>query len=71
LLAWGQNDHVAPLKPSSARRGGRIGLALMLVDVWRRIPPAQRRLLIAQARRHGPRLAKQAYETRRRGPRAR
>ena len=59
-----------PVKSSFGRRG-RLGVALMLVDVWRRIPPAQRRLLIAQARRHGPRLAKQAYETRRRGPRAR
>ena len=60
-----------PVKSSFGRGGGRLGVALMLVDVWRRIPPAQRRLLIAQARRHGPRLAKQAYEARRRGPRAR
>ncbi|HKD93631.1 MAG TPA: hypothetical protein VKB43_02860 [Gaiellaceae bacterium] len=27
-------------------------------DIWRRLPPAQRRQLLILARRHGPRLAK-------------
>jgi len=33
------------------------GTALMLWDIWRRLPPEQRRLLVTQARRHGPRVA--------------
>jgi len=53
------------VKTSSERRVGPVGLALTLLGIWRRIPPAQRRRLMAEARRHGPRLAKQAYGTRR------
>jgi hypothetical protein len=60
-----------PVKTSSGRGVGPVGLALTLLGIWRRIPSAQRRRLLAEARRHGPRLAKQAYATRRRGPRAR
>ena len=46
--------------PKLARRTGSLGLALTAWDMWRRIPPAQRRALIAGARAHGPRLAKTA-----------
>ena len=42
------------------RRMGPIGIALTAFDVWRRIPPKQRRRIIAEARKHGPRLAKAA-----------
>jgi hypothetical protein len=42
-------------------RGGSLGLALAAWDVWRRIPPAQRRQLIENARVHGPRIVKGAY----------
>jgi hypothetical protein len=48
------------------RKMGPVGLALMAWDIWRRIPPRHRRRLIAEARRHGPRLAKAAAERRRR-----
>jgi hypothetical protein len=48
------------------RKMGPIGLALTAYDIWRRIPPKHRRRLIAEARRHGPRLAKAAVERRRR-----
>jgi len=48
------------------RRVGPLGTAFLLWDVWKRIPPKQRRKLLAQARKHGPRLAKQAYKARRR-----
>jgi hypothetical protein len=37
-----------------------IGLALSAWDIWMRIPPRQRRQLVEQARRHGPRLAREA-----------
>jgi hypothetical protein len=39
------------------RRAGVFGLALGAYDVWRRLPPAQRRRIVAMTREHGPRLA--------------
>jgi hypothetical protein len=53
------------------RRVGPWGLALTLWDIWRRLPPRHRKRLVDQARRHGPRIARQAYEARRRTPRKR
>ena len=46
--------------PKLTRRAGSLGLALTAWDMWRRIPPAQRRALIAGARVHGPRIVKTA-----------
>jgi len=45
------------------RRAGAFGAALTLWDVWRRLSPAQRKWVAAQARKHGPRVAKQALKT--------
>ncbi|HET7855215.1 MAG TPA: hypothetical protein VFL41_02045 [Gaiellaceae bacterium] len=42
------------------RRMGAFGIALTAFDVWRRIPPNHRRRILAEARKHGPRLAKAA-----------
>ena len=42
------------------RGPGAIGIALTAWDVWRRLPPAQRRVLLRQARKHGPKVAEQA-----------
>ena len=44
------------------RRAGPIGLALTAYDIWRRIPPAQRRKLLAATRKHGPRIAANAVQ---------
>jgi hypothetical protein len=44
------------------RRLGPFGTALLLWDVWRRLPAAQRRWVVDQARVHGPRLVKQAMD---------
>jgi hypothetical protein len=49
-------------------RRSTIGLAWSAYRLWRRIPPAQRRKLIAQGRKHGPRIAKQAVATARKRP---
>jgi hypothetical protein len=38
-----------------------IGLFLMAFEIWRRLPPAQRRRLTAMARRQGPRVAAAAF----------
>jgi hypothetical protein len=42
------------------RRVGPIGLLLTAWDLWRRLPPRQRRMIVEQARKHGPRLASAA-----------
>ena len=53
--------------PKPARIGpAGIGAALTAWDMWRRIPPAQRKLILAQAKIHGPRLAKLAFTAGRR-----
>jgi hypothetical protein len=39
------------------RRTGTLGLALTAWDIWRRIPKQQRRMIVRQARKHGPKLA--------------
>jgi hypothetical protein len=48
------------------RKAGPLGTAIALWEIWKRIPPKHRRRLLRQARKHGPRLAKQAYKARRR-----
>jgi hypothetical protein len=45
-------------------RVGPLGVALTAWDLWRRIPPSQRKRLLAQARKHGPKLVKTAYNVR-------
>jgi hypothetical protein len=39
------------------RRPTPVGLALTAFEVWRRLPPAQRRQVVNVARKHGPRAA--------------
>ena len=34
-----------------------MGLALTAFEVWRRLPPAQRRMILQEARRQGPKAA--------------
>lgn len=52
------------------RRMGPVGIALTAYDVWRRLPPSQRRRLIEATRAHGPRIAGRAAQRARdrRGP---
>ena len=58
--------------PRLRPRLGPVGVALTLWDVWRRLPPRQRKWVLDQARAHGPRIAQQALQAqknRRRPPR--
>jgi hypothetical protein len=34
-----------------------VGLAFAAYHVWRRLPPAQRKQVVASARKHGPKVA--------------
>ena len=43
-------------------RPGPIGMAITLYDVWRRLPPKQRKQVLNLARKHGPTAAKKVLE---------
>jgi hypothetical protein len=46
-----------------SRGAGPIGLALTAVDIWRRLSPRQRRLIVHQAQKYGPRVAAQTIRS--------
>ncbi len=50
-------------------RPGPVGVAITLYDVWRRLPPKQRKQLMSLARKHGPTAAAKLLQMRRRTPR--
>jgi hypothetical protein len=43
----------------------RVGVLLLVFDLWRRLPPKRRRQVLGLARKHGPRVARRVYESRR------
>jgi hypothetical protein len=43
-------------------RPGPVGVALTLFDLWRRLPPRQRKLALKLARKHGPKAAAKLLE---------
>jgi len=47
------------------RRFGPVGAVLTAWDIWRRLPPGQRKWVAKQVRHHGPRVAKQALQAQR------
>ena len=46
-------------------RPGPVGVAITLYDVWRRLPPKQRKQVLTLARKHGPKAAAKLIELRR------
>jgi hypothetical protein len=46
-------------------RPGPVGVAITLFDLWRRLPPKQRKLAIQLARKHGPKAAKKLMQVQR------
>jgi hypothetical protein len=48
-------------RTTATRRLGPVGAALTLFDLWRRMPPGQRRWVADQARHHGPRVAREVW----------
>ncbi|MBA3365695.1 MAG: hypothetical protein H0U03_07915 [Actinobacteria bacterium] len=48
-----------------ARRMGPFGIVLTAWDIWRRLPPKQRKRILDATRKHGPRMAAQARNRRR------
>jgi hypothetical protein len=45
------------VSPRLKGRVGPIGLALTAWDIWRRLPPRQRKQVLDIARKHGPKVA--------------
>jgi hypothetical protein len=43
-----------------------LAIALTAYDIWRRLPPRQRKIVLDLARRHGPKLAAKAVKRGRR-----
>jgi hypothetical protein len=52
---------VPPFKLLS-RRVGPLGLALTAYDLYRRLPPKQRKQVLELARKHGPNVAAKALK---------
>ena len=46
------------------RRLGPVGLVLTAYDIWKRLPPKQRKQMLALARKHGPKVASRAMQAR-------
>jgi uncharacterized membrane protein len=46
----------------SKLRPGPIGVAITLFNVWRRLSPKQRKLVVQLARKHGPKAAKKVMQ---------
>jgi hypothetical protein len=46
-------------------RPGPIGIAITLFDVWRRLPPKQRKQVLDLARKHGPKAASKLVQLQR------
>ena len=52
------------VRPRLTRRFGPLGLALTAWDLWRRLPPKQRKQIINIARKHGPKVAARVMQAR-------
>ena len=48
--------------PRAARSLKPLGLALTAWDIWRRLPPRQRKQVLNMARKHGPKAAKKVMQ---------
>ena len=46
-------------------RPGPVGVAIAMWDIWRRLPPRQRKQVVRLARKHGPAVAKRVVEMQR------
>lgn len=49
--------------PRLPRQVGPLGLALSAYDVWRRLSPRQKQLILEEARKYGPLIAAQAIRS--------
>jgi hypothetical protein len=50
------------MRPRLSRRLGPVGIALTAWDIWRRLPPRQRKQILNVARKHGPKVASRVLQ---------
>ena len=55
---------MAPVPRLGKLRPGPVGVAITLYDIWRRLPPKQRKQVYNLARKHGPKVAKHIVKAR-------
>jgi hypothetical protein len=48
--------------PRLSKRLGPVGVALTAWDIWRRLPPKQRKQVLNVARKHGPKVASKVLQ---------
>ena len=46
----------------SKLRPGPVGVAIAMYNVWKRLSPKQRKLVVQLARKHGPKAAKKVMQ---------
>jgi hypothetical protein len=51
--------------PRLRPRIGPLGVALTVWDIYRRLPPRQRKMVLDLARKHGPKVAARVMQMRR------
>ncbi len=49
----------APM-PKLLKRPGAVGLAVAAYELWKKLPPDQRRAVASHVRKHGPKVARAA-----------
>jgi len=54
--------NISPM-PKLPRGAGPFGLAISAYDVWKRLSPKQKALLVKQVKQHGPKIAGQAFRS--------
>ncbi|MHB8641977.1 MAG: hypothetical protein ACYDA3_03700 [Gaiellaceae bacterium] len=52
------------MAPKLTRRTGPLGLALTAYQIWRRLPPKQKKQALKLARKHGPKVVHAARSLR-------
>jgi hypothetical protein len=57
--------YIDPVARLGKLRPGPVGIAITLFDVWRRLPPKQRKLALQLARKHGPKAASKLMQMQR------
>jgi len=62
---------VRPTRFLTRRAAGPLTLVLTAWDIWRRLPPRQRRQIVNIARKHGPKVAARVMQARSRARAAR
>ena len=49
--------------PRIPRGAGPLGMAITAYDMWRRLSPRQKKIVLQQVKQHGPKIAGQAVRS--------